>query len=468
MKSLRSLPLLASLAALPLLGAAQPAAAPAAPAAPAPAAAAADSNVAPAVTPTEFTASNIGMGPTIAADATVTKVQGGFRFTEGNATDAKTGDVYFVDQDNNRIHKWSAADNKVSLFLEPTNYSNGMYFDGKGNLIACADQKNELWSIAPDGTHTVLISSAGYEGKPLDGPNDVWVRPDGGLYITDPIYNRSWWDRAVARPSQTIRSVYYLGPDRKELKRVAADFQMPNGIIGTPDGKTLYVADMNARKTYGFDIQPDGSLTNRRLVANYGSDGMTLDNQGNLYFSTGLGGGFGGGRGGRGGAGAAPGGRGGAPGAGGPGGAGAPGGFPGGQPPAGFGPGAQPPAGAAPAGGPGAAAPGGAAVAGVPGAGGPPAGFAGAVPPAGGAPGAGGPPAGFAGGRGGGRGPATPGSQGVAIVDTKTGKLVGFIPVPEQPANMAFGGKNHDILVMSARTSLYTIPTKVKGANPAK
>ncbi len=445
-----------SLAALSLSASAQPAA-------PAPApAAAADSNVAPAVTPADFTASNIGMGPTIAADATVTKVQGGFRFTEGNATDAKTGDVYFVDQDNNRIHKWSAADNKVSLFLEPTNYSNGMYFDAKGNLIACADEKNELWSIAPDGTHTVLISSAGYEGKPLDGPNDVWVRPDGGLYITDPIYRRSWWDPAVARPSQAIRSVYYLGPDRKELKRVAADFQMPNGIIGTPDGKTLYVADMNARKTYGFDIQPDGSLTNRRLVANYGSDGMTLDNQGNLYFTTGLGGGgFGGGRGGRGGAG-------------GPGGGGAPGGFPGGQPPAGFGqggfgPGGQPPGGAAPGaggaapaaprgGGPGAGAPGGAAVAAAPG----------AVPPgAGGAPGAGGPPAGFAGGRGG-RGPATPGSQGVAIVDTKTGKLVGFIAVPEQPANLAFGGKNHDILVMSARTSLYTIPTKVKGANPAK
>ncbi len=423
MKPLRSLLVLASLTAWQHL-AAQPAA-------PAPVSAA-DSAVAPAVTPAEFTASNLGMGPTIAADATVTKVQGGFTFTEGTTTDAKTGDVYFVDQNNNRIHKWSAADNKVSLFLEPTGYSNGQYFDAKGNLIACADEKNELWSITPDGKHTVLITSAGYEGKPLDGPNDVWVRPDGGLYITDPIYRRNWWDPSVTRPSQSIRSVYYLGPDRKELKRVAADFQMPNGIIGTPDGKTLYVADMNARKTYGFDIQPDGSLTNRHLVANYGSDGMTLDNQGNLYVTTGLGGGFGGARGGRGGA----------PGAGGPGG--------------------QPPAGAAPrAGGPGAAAPGGAAVAAAPGVATPPPGVAGAVPPVpGGAPGAG--------GRGGGRGPGGPGSSGVVIVDTKTGKLVGFITVPEQPANLAFGGKNHDTLIMTARTSLYSIPTKVKGANPAK
>ncbi|MEI6861785.1 MAG: hypothetical protein WCL04_05975, partial [Verrucomicrobiota bacterium] len=140
MKPYRSLPLLASLIAWPILASAQPAAS-----APAPAAA----TPAPAVTPAEFTASGIGMGPTIAADATVAKVQGGFRFTEGTATDAKTGDVYFVDQDNNRIHKWSAADNKVTLFLEPTGYSNGEYFDAKGNLIACADEKNELWSITP-------------------------------------------------------------------------------------------------------------------------------------------------------------------------------------------------------------------------------------------------------------------------------------------------------------------------------
>jgi gluconolactonase len=90
------------------------------------------------------------------------------------------------------------------------------------------------------------------------------------------------------------------------------------------------------------------------------------------------------------------------------------------------------------------------------------------VPPAGGAPGAGGPPAGFGGGRGGRGGGGGPGSQGVAIVDTKTGKLVGFIAVPEQPANLAFGGKNHDILIMAARTGLYSIQTKVKGAHPAK
>jgi gluconolactonase len=378
--------------------------------------AASSAGPAPAVTPADFAASGLGFGPTIAADAVVTKIEGGYQFTEGNATDAKTGDVYFVDQPANRIHKWSAADNKVSLFLEPSGRANGMYFDAKGNLIACADEKNEVWSITPDGKHTVLVSSAGFEGKPLDGPNDVWVRPDGGLYLTDPHYRRNWWDPSVTRPAQSIRSVYYLAPGAKELKRVAADFQMPNGIIGTPDGKTLYVADINARQTFAFDIQPDGSLANRRHIANYGSDGMTIDNQGNLYFTTGLGGGARGGRG-----------RGGAPGAPAAGGAPAPA----------AGAAATPPAPTA-------------ATATAPGA---------APAAAPNAPRAGGPPGG---GRGG------PGSAGVAIVDPKNGKLIGFITVPEQPANLAFGGKDHDTLIMSARTGLYSIKTKVKGANPAK
>ncbi|MEO5959306.1 MAG: SMP-30/gluconolactonase/LRE family protein, partial [Opitutaceae bacterium] len=208
----------------------------------------------------------------------------------------------------------------------------------------------------------------------------------------------------------------YLAPGAKELKRVAADFTMPNGIVGTPDGKTLYVADINARQTFAFDIQPDGSLTNRRHIANYGSDGMTIDNQGNLYFTTGLGAG----RGGRG--------RGG-------------------------------PAGAPPAGGAVAPAPAAAAPAT------PPAQTVATAPAAGAAPAAAA-NAPRAGGPGGGRG--GPGSAGVAIVDPKTGKLIGFITVPEQPANLAFGGKDRDTLIMSARTSLYSIKTKVKGANPAK
>jgi gluconolactonase len=156
-----------------------------------------------------------------------------------------------------------------------------MCFDRQGNLLVCADEKTELWSIASDGRLVVLAKE--YAGRRLNGPNDVWVRPDGGLYFTDPFYKRPWWD--YNEMPQDGQHVYYLGPDRKALRRVVDELKQPNGIVGTWDGRLLYVADIGDRKTYRFRIQPDGSLADRVLFCEMGSDGMTLDQQGNLYLT---------------------------------------------------------------------------------------------------------------------------------------------------------------------------------------
>ena len=217
-------------------------------------------------------------GSVLAPGAKVEKLAGGFEFTEGPASDAD-GNVYFTDQPNDRIVKWS-TDGKQTTFLQPCGRANGLCFDPKGNLWACADEKNELWSIDPAGKVTVLVKD--YQGKLLNGPNDLWLRPDGGAYFTDPFYKRPYWKRGPME--QTVQAVYYLSPDRK-LTRVADDLKQPNGVIGTPDGKTLYVADIGAKKTYAYDIRPDGSLANRRLFCEAGSDGMTLDDEGNVYLT---------------------------------------------------------------------------------------------------------------------------------------------------------------------------------------
>ena len=121
-----------------------------------------------------------------------------------------------------------------------------------------------------------------FDGKPWNGPNDVWVRPDGGMFFTDPFYKRPWWTHD--KPPQDGQHVYFRAADGK-VTRVADDLKQPNGIIGTPDGKTFYVADIGAGKTYRYDIQPDGKLTNKKLHCEKGSDGMTLDNEGNLYIT---------------------------------------------------------------------------------------------------------------------------------------------------------------------------------------
>jgi gluconolactonase len=214
-----------------------------------------------------------------APGAVVLKLAGDFSFTEGPTADA-AGNLFFTDQPNDRILKWS-LDGKLSTFLEPSGRSNGMYFDGQGNLIACADEKNELWSIDKTAKATVILKGNG--GKNLNGPNDVWVHPDGSLYFTDPFYGRPWWSHKT--PPQDGEHVYRLSADHKTLTRVTQDLEQPNGIIGSPDGKTLYVADIKAGKTYAYDIQRDGSLANKRLHCALGSDGITLDDEGNLYLT---------------------------------------------------------------------------------------------------------------------------------------------------------------------------------------
>lgn len=216
----------------------------------------------------------------VAEGAALYLVAEGYDFTEGPAMH-QNGDVYFTDQPNDRILKWDAASNSVSTYLQPSGRSNGLYFDHNGNLLSCADEKNELWRIDTEKNVTVLVS--GFEGKKLGGPNDLWGDPKGGIYFTDPFYKRPWWNHT--EPEIDERRVYYLTPDMLDLKIVAQDFVMPNGIIGTADGKTLYVADIGDKKTYVYPINDDGSLGKRQLFCELGSDGMTLDNQGNLYLT---------------------------------------------------------------------------------------------------------------------------------------------------------------------------------------
>jgi gluconolactonase len=219
--------------------------------------------------------------PVVAPGARVEKLADGFLFTEGPAADRK-GNVYFTDQPNNRILKWS-TDGKLSVFHDRPGRANGLYFDRDGYLLACSDMDNELWRIdVKDGSHTVLI--ADFEGKKLNGPNDLWVPPGGGIYFTDPLYPRDYWTRDP-QTQQPGQYVYFLAPGRKEPIPVATDLEQPNGIIGTPDGKTLYVADIRAGKTWAYDIRPDGTLTGKRFFAPMGSDGMTIDRHGNVYLT---------------------------------------------------------------------------------------------------------------------------------------------------------------------------------------
>jgi gluconolactonase len=216
-----------------------------------------------------------------APGAQVEKLGDGYKFTEGPVADA-AGNVFFSDQPNDKIIRWDAETGAFSTFSDKSGRANGMYFDKNGNLVSCSDEDNQVWSFDKKGNHTVLLKD--YDGKLLNGPNDLWIDAKGGIYLTDPLYPRDYWKRDKAM-QQDGEHVYYLHPTSKKLIRVDDQMKKPNGIIGTADGKKLYIADIGANKTYLYDVNIDGSLSNKTLFVSKGSDGMTLDEEGNLYIT---------------------------------------------------------------------------------------------------------------------------------------------------------------------------------------
>ena len=213
------------------------------------------------------------------ADAKVTLVSDGFKFTEGPAVDSE-GNVFFTDQPNDRIMKVD-LDGNVTEFMKPAGRSNGMFFAPDGKLIACADEKNEMWEISPDKSVRVLFKD--FEGERLNGPNDVWIDSNGMIYFTDPYYQRPWWEHK--KQPQKKQALYRTDRDGSNMIVMDDALVQPNGIIGDSKRRLVFVADIRDSKTYQYTIANDGSLIDRKLFCAMGSDGMTIDNQGNVYLT---------------------------------------------------------------------------------------------------------------------------------------------------------------------------------------
>ncbi|MCK9412804.1 MAG: SMP-30/gluconolactonase/LRE family protein [Prolixibacteraceae bacterium] len=209
----------------------------------------------------------------------ITKAGGGYTFTEGPSV-AADGRVFFTDQPNDKIEVWS-ENGSITTFMQGGERSNGTYFNKKGELVVCADLHNRLIAISMGKQTRILAES--FNGTHLNGPNDLWIAPNGGIYFSDPYYFREYWETGH-KELQDHRGVYYLSPEGT-VTRVIGDYKQPNGLIGTPDGKILYVSDINDRKIWKYTINPDGSLGSKTLFAPEGSDGMTIDNLGNVYLT---------------------------------------------------------------------------------------------------------------------------------------------------------------------------------------
>jgi gluconolactonase len=203
----------------------------------------------------------------------------GFQFTEGPIW-MPDGALLFSDIPANRIYRWS-VDGEVAVWREPSGHSNGLTIDGKGQLIACEHGNRRVSRTEPDGSVVALAER--FQGKRLNSPNDVVVKSDGSVYFTDPPYAIKPEER-----EQPCNGVYRILPDGT-LELLVDDFERPNGLAFSPDESVLYIDDSPRRHVRAFDVRPDGTLTNSRVIGDMdhpqpGSpDGMKVDEQGHLY-----------------------------------------------------------------------------------------------------------------------------------------------------------------------------------------
>lgn len=211
----------------------------------------------------------------VAPGATLERIATGFGFVEGPTADS-TGTLYFSDIPSERIHRWT-LDAGVVTVREETGRTNGLQFDAEGNLLMCEMGGRRVTAFDPQGVLSVVVDEL--DGRRFNSPNDLWIDPNGGIYFSDPRYG------PTGDLEMDGEHVYYISPDRQQVTQVTDDLVRPNGIIGTTDGTRFYVADHGAGRTYVYTRADDGTLREKRLFVTQGSDGMTMDERGNVYLT---------------------------------------------------------------------------------------------------------------------------------------------------------------------------------------
>jgi gluconolactonase len=231
----------------------------------------------------------------IVGSARLEELYTGCRWAEGPVWFSDANQLLWSDIPNQRMLRWT-PEGGVSVFRQPSNFSNGHTRDRQGRLVSCEHGTRRVTRTEIDGSITALAES--YQGKRLNSPNDVVVHSDGTVWFTDPTYGiLSDYEGYCAEPEQETRNVYRLDPQTGELAAVVTDFNQPNGLAFSPDEKILYVADSGAshdeelpRHIRAFDVVEGRRLVNGRVFASIDNgipDGIRTDTAGNLWSSAG-------------------------------------------------------------------------------------------------------------------------------------------------------------------------------------
>jgi len=223
----------------------------------------------------------------ISASARVELVAGGFQGLEGPVA-SPDGGLYFSGVQANRTYRLDKNGN-ISVWREDTKGMNGLFLLRDGRLLGAESVGRRIVAVMPDGRVTPLAT--GFDGKAFRSPNDLIADKKGGIYFTDPA------PRVGTVPPKEPGNVHYLRRDG-EVLLLDDQIQRPNGLTLSLDEKTLYVDDTEGEYVYAFDVQPDGSVKNKRAFVKLRdpvqgtlglrsvADGMAIDSKGRLYVAT--------------------------------------------------------------------------------------------------------------------------------------------------------------------------------------
>ena len=230
--------------------------------------------------------SNTSIKSIIDQESDVVKVATGFVFLEGPVWNVKEKKLVFSDIRGDCMYQWSAKD-WVKAYRKPSNKANGNAYDAEGRLVTCEHATSRIVREEHDGKLTVLADK--YNGKELNSPNDVIVSRDGNIYFTDPPLGRGAKYGIERERELDFQGVYRIDPKTKETILLDKDFEVPNGLCFSLDGKRLFVNDTPKMLVKVFDVLTNGNIRNVRewvIVGGEGEgkqDGRKIDSQGNLY-----------------------------------------------------------------------------------------------------------------------------------------------------------------------------------------
>src|SRR5215831_12758643 len=230
----------------------------------------------------------------IVGNTVIRRLYNGTLWAEGPAWNGVGRYLLWSDIPNNVQMRWVEDDGRVTVFRNPSGYSNGNTFDFEGRELSCEHGNRRVVRYEPNGAATVIADK--FQGKRLNSPNDIAAHPDGGIWFTDPRYGINGNYEGFKGQSETKEAAYRADPKTGQIEKLTDEYSGansgPNGICFSPDYKKVYIADTGGgREIKVWDIDGKTIRNGKRFVQldipgtgqPSAADGIRCDADGNIW-----------------------------------------------------------------------------------------------------------------------------------------------------------------------------------------